>query len=166
MLLNYAKFEGNGGVTCGYKTKPNYLMSAQTKEEEKYQKYFPSDIKDPVKQLTIQVISGQHIRYEDFKFTEVLDPCVEIKVVGHPVDEKNNSSKKNKIISDNGFHPYWGDSKDTIFDLKIASPEHAQIVFKVFDDDVVKQKRITWYAINFEDIVEGYRAVPLLNASF
>lgn len=70
------------------------------------------------------------------------------------------------MIKDNGFHPYWGDQNDSKFTFNIASPEHAQVVFKVYDSDVIGKKKISWYAIDFEDISEGYRVVPLLTAAF
>mmetsp|Transcript_11602 Transcript_11602/g.10116 ORF Transcript_11602/g.10116 Transcript_11602/m.10116 type:complete len:133 (+) Transcript_11602:797-1195(+) len=50
MLLNYAKFCGNGGITCGYLVKPPELRS------ENYNNKFkrsPKDIKNPVKKVTI-----------------------------------------------------------------------------------------------------------------
>ena len=53
MLLNYAKFAGNGGVTSGYKLKPKFMWG------EVKAPVYPRDILKHKLQVDVEIISGQ-----------------------------------------------------------------------------------------------------------
>ena len=93
-----------------------------------------------------------------------MDPWVEVKVKGLEIDEKTNGKRETSVIDDNGFHPVW--TQKNKFQFQLACPELAQLVFKIYDKDVIGSKKIGWYAIDVDDLVAGYRAVPILNSAF
>ena len=57
-----------------------------------------------------------------------MDPFVEFKVIGIPIEEQKNKKFRTKVIDDNGFNPRWetklGQGANTaVFD--IYCPEHS-----------------------------------------
>eukprot|EP01017_Pseudomicrothorax_dubius_P050629 TRINITY_DN9620_c0_g1_i2.p1 TRINITY_DN9620_c0_g1~~TRINITY_DN9620_c0_g1_i2.p1 ORF type:complete len:346 (-),score=86.03 TRINITY_DN9620_c0_g1_i2:19-999(-) len=153
MLLNKAKFEENGGVTCGYVLKPEFMLSSGNSPA------YPSDFNRVLKTLKIKVISGQQLRFESrgAEKKDIVDPYVKVSIRGLKQDEK---TKETKLIEDNGFNPIWNDS----FEFQIHGPDFAILKFEVFDKDRFGSTRIGWYAVPFNVIRDGYRIVQLLNS--
>lgn len=56
MLINSSKFLENGGLSCGYLLKPEWMLhdSADPK--------LPSDFKTVQKHLNLHIISGQNLK--------------------------------------------------------------------------------------------------------
>ena len=164
LLLNYAKFSSNGGV--GYVLKPKYLCHNKETEETK-EAVLPRDFKKPLKKLKIQIISGQQIRPDNFKSKEIIDPYVEVRLKGLDVDENANIAYRTQTIKDNGFHPVWmTKEKANICEFNIAAPDFAMVTFTVYDEDMVGRDKIGWYAIEFKNIQQGYRVIPVLGMNF
>ena len=163
MLINYAKFASNGRT--GYVLKPSYLRHESI--GEKNQPIYPQEMTKPLKQLTIRIISGQQIRPDNYKSKEIIDPYVEVKIRGLEVDETNNASYRTQTIKDNGFHPVWAVKENSnTFKFCICAPDFCFLVFNVYDEDLVSRERVGWYAIEFNNILQGYRVIPILNNHF
>lgn len=161
MLLNYAKFIANGNT--GYVLKPRYLRHNTLQEQDL--SCYPRHMKRPIKKLTVRVISGQQIRPDNYKSSEIIDPYVEVRIHGLELDEQNNSNHRTQTIKDNGFHPYWGAKENAnIFEFNLCAPDFCTLVFQIFDEDMVGRDKIGWYPIEFNNIQQGYRVVPVLNA--
>jgi phosphatidylinositol phospholipase C delta len=165
MLLNYAKFNVNGGTNSGYVLKPKFLRSDALKNPG-IAKY-PKDFTQPCKKLTVKVICGQQLRPSNFNAKEVIDPQVEVKIKGLEIDETHNAIQTTPVVKDNGFHPVWANSNKEssyTFEFKLCAPEFAYVVFNVWDQDSMGKDRVGWYAIEFEHLLQGYRVVPILNS--
>ena len=163
MLLNYAKFTSNGGLQCGYVLKPDYMQHESYLD--KNLALYPYQFKKAVKKISIQVISAQQIRPDDLVVNEIIDPYIEVKIRGLEIDEQNNTIYRTTTIKDNGFHPVWGGIKDpNRFEFYIHAPDFCMLVFTAYHDDVIKRERMGWYAIEINNLQQGYRVVPLLNS--
>ena len=161
MLLNYAKFQRNGGNKCGYVLKPSYML--HDSEKSTYAEKL-HQIRRPVKQVTIQVISAQALKPIDSDSKKNVNPFVEVKMRGLEFDEKQNPSFKTHTVHDSAFHPVWsGNEKSNTFSFTVAVPEFATFVFAVYGEDRVKKQKLGRYAIDLENIRQGYRVVPLMN---
>ncbi|XP_035204970.1 1-phosphatidylinositol 4,5-bisphosphate phosphodiesterase eta-2-like, partial [Stegodyphus dumicola] len=94
VYLNEAKFAQNG--RCGYLLKPEYLTSDKIS-------YDPNKPPYPKRQInvTIKVVSAQYLpKPPCASESDVVDPYVSIKVVGHPADQ---TKKKTSFINNNGY---------------------------------------------------------------
>ena len=162
-LINYAKFNANGGVCSGYVLKPKYMRHDSLTCPEFVN--YPANFKEPLKKLTIQVISGQQIRPDDLVVREIIDPYIEIKIKGLEIDEQVNSVCRTHTIKDNGFHPVWARDKDACkFEFQIHAPDFCTLIMTAYHEDVMSKDRLGWYAVEFKNIQTGYRVVPLMNS--
>jgi len=161
MLLNYAKFKPNGGKKCGYVLRPKYMLHDYKGPEQNTQN---DPQKKPVKRVTIEIISGQALRgaSEEPDSKKTVNPYVEVKVRGLPVDEKNNKPQKTQTVQNNAFHPVWASRTGAgEFTFDIANPDFTFFVFTVMNDSLGGGKMIGWYAIELNNMVSGYRNIPL-----
>lgn len=162
-LLNYAKFAKNGG--CGYVLKPECMLSDTLKDPSRAN--YPHLMTTPKLKLTVKIISGQLLKNEKISNRDIPDPFVEVKIRGLDIDEAQNTVLKTPVINNNGFNPNWaafGNKSTQSF--QINAPDFATLVFKVFDKDALSVERMSWYAIELNDIQTGYRVVPMLNSKF
>lgn len=117
MLLNKLMFEENGGISCGYVLKPNFLMMDLSKPEnlelykEKYQ--------EVNKILQIEVISAQILESHTENENEQAFPLVELSVHGQSSDAQMNRGMTTKIYPNNQFHPIFVDSKINNFAVNL-----------------------------------------------
>lgn len=164
MLLNYAKFAANGGI--GYVLKPDYLTSAVVPHPSRA--IYPHDMTTPKMKIKIRVISGQQFHFEDAVVgRDIIDPFVEIKLRGIDLDEESNPVYKTHVIKDNGFNPIWStDGKVCEKEFTVIGPEHACLVFRVFDANLTNNTKLAWYAIEVPHLLQGYRVLPMLNSKF
>lgn len=161
MLLNYAKFQRNGGNKCGYVLKPSFMLHDVPVSDyaDKLQK-----LKTPVKTVTIQVISAQALRAYDPTIKKQINPFVEVKLRGLDFDEKHNIVQKTQTINNNAFHPIWAINENSNkFTFKVAVPEFVTFAFSVYCEDSFKKHRLGWYAVEMKNMRPGYRVVPLLD---
>ncbi|XP_072210483.1 1-phosphatidylinositol 4,5-bisphosphate phosphodiesterase eta-2 isoform X3 [Excalfactoria chinensis] len=151
LQLNRAKFSANGN--CGYVLKPNCMC----------QGIFNPNSEDPLpgqlkKQLVLRIISGQQLpKPRDSMLGdrgEIIDPFVEVEVIGLPVD---CFKEQTRVVDDNGFNPMWEET--LVFMLHM--PEIALIRFLVWDHDPIGRDFIGQRTIAFSSMMPGYRHVYL-----
>ncbi|XP_062396521.1 1-phosphatidylinositol 4,5-bisphosphate phosphodiesterase eta-2a isoform X2 [Sardina pilchardus] len=151
LQLNRAKFYSNGN--CGYILKPDSMCQGA----------FNPMLEDPLpgcmrKQLVLKIISGQQLpKPKDSMLGdrgEIIDPFVEVEVIGLPVD---CCKEQTRVVDDNGFNPMWEET--LVFTLTM--PELALIRFLVWDHDPIGQDFIGQRTIAFNSMMTGYRHVYL-----
>ncbi|NXH73684.1 PLCH2 phosphodiesterase, partial [Hydrobates tethys] len=151
LQLNRAKFSANGN--CGYVLKPNCMC----------QGVFNPNSEDPLpgqlkKQLVLRIISGQQLpKPRDSMLGdrgEIIDPFVEVEVIGLPVD---CFKEQTRVVDDNGFNPMW---EETLV-FTVHMPEIALIRFLVWDHDPIGRDFIGQRTIAFSSMLPGYRHVYL-----
>ncbi|KAM6045654.1 1-phosphatidylinositol 4,5-bisphosphate phosphodiesterase eta-2 isoform 6-T6 [Theristicus caerulescens] len=151
LQLNRAKFSANGN--CGYVLKPNCMC----------QGVFNPNSEDPLpgqlkKQLVLRIISGQQLpKPRDSMLGdrgEIIDPFVEVEVIGLPVD---CFKEQTRVVDDNGFNPMW---EETLV-FTVHMPEIALIRFLVWDHDPIGRDFIGQRTIAFTSMMPGYRHVYL-----
>ncbi|XP_048206054.1 1-phosphatidylinositol 4,5-bisphosphate phosphodiesterase eta-2 [Perognathus longimembris pacificus] len=151
LQLNRAKFSANG--SCGYVLKPSCMC----------QGVFNPNAEDPLpgqlkKQLALRVISGQQLpKPRDSMLGdrgEIIDPFVEVEVIGLPVD---CSKEQTRVVDDNGFNPMW---EETLV-FTVHMPEIALIRFLVWDHDPIGRDFIGQRTLAFSSMLPGYRHVYL-----
>ncbi|KFZ57409.1 1-phosphatidylinositol 4,5-bisphosphate phosphodiesterase eta-2, partial [Podiceps cristatus] len=151
LQLNRAKFSANGN--CGYVLKPNCMC----------QGVFNPNSEDPLpgqlkKQLILRIISGQQLpKPRDSMLGdrgEIIDPFVEVEVIGLPVD---CFKEQTRVVDDNGFNPMW---EETLV-FTVHMPEIALVRFLVWDHDPIGRDFIGQRTIAFTSMMPGYRHVYL-----
>ncbi|KND00834.1 phosphatidylinositol phospholipase C [Spizellomyces punctatus DAOM BR117] len=144
MQLNHAMFNLNG--RCGYVLKPSFLRRGQ-----------PAVSPVPV-MLNVKIISGQQLpKPKDSTGSTVIDPYVEVEIVGSEVD---TARFRTRAINNNGFNPMWKEE----FRFIITDRELAFLRFSIFDMDVkLTNDFIGSYTIPVQSLKQGYRHVPLYN---
>ncbi|XP_022109274.1 uncharacterized protein LOC110989296 isoform X2 [Acanthaster planci] len=151
--LSRAKFSVNGN--CGYVLKHPLLCDEN--------KPFDPNSGDPVphlprKQLTLHIISGQQLPKPPQSLLgergEIIDPYVEVEVVGLAVD---CAKSQTKTIQDNGFNPFW----DCTMTFTIHLPEMALIRFAVWDEDPIGRDFIGQTTLPIVSLMPGYRHIHL-----
>ncbi|XP_041507921.1 1-phosphatidylinositol 4,5-bisphosphate phosphodiesterase eta-2-like isoform X4 [Microtus oregoni] len=151
LQLNRAKFSANGG--CGYVLKPRCMR----------QGVFNPNSEDPLpgqlkKQLALRIISGQQLpKPRDSVLGdrgEIIDPFVEVEVIGLPVD---CSKEQTRVVDDNGFNPMW---EETLV-FTVHMPEIALVRFLVWDHDPIGRDFIGQRTLAFSSMMPGYRHVYL-----
>ncbi|XP_010626077.1 1-phosphatidylinositol 4,5-bisphosphate phosphodiesterase eta-2 [Fukomys damarensis] len=151
LQLNRAKFSANGN--CGYVLKPPCMC----------QGVFNPNSEDPLpgrpkKQLALRVISGQQLpKPRDSMLGdrgEIIDPFVEVEVIGLPVD---CSKEQTRVVDDNGFNPMW---EETLV-FMMHMPEIALVRFLVWDHDPIGRDFIGQRTLAFSSMMPGYRHVYL-----
>ncbi|XP_010223785.1 PREDICTED: 1-phosphatidylinositol 4,5-bisphosphate phosphodiesterase eta-2 [Tinamus guttatus] len=151
LQLNRAKFSANGN--CGYVLKPNCMCEG----------VFNPNSEDPLpgqlkKQLVLRIISGQQLpKPRDSMLGdrgEIIDPFVEVEVIGLPVD---CVKEQTRVVDDNGFNPMW---EETLV-FTVHMPEIALIRFLVWDHDPIGRDFIGQRTLAFSSMMPGYRHVYL-----
>ncbi|XP_062049327.1 1-phosphatidylinositol 4,5-bisphosphate phosphodiesterase eta-2 [Lepus europaeus] len=151
LQLNRAKFSANGN--CGYVLKPPCMC----------QGVFNPNSEDPLpgrlkKQLVLRIISGQQLpKPRDSMLGdrgEIIDPFVEVEVIGLPVD---CSKEQTRVVDDNGFNPLW---EETLV-FTVHMPEIALVRFLVWDHDPIGRDFIGQRTLAFSSLMPGYRHVYL-----
>ncbi|XP_074537026.1 1-phosphatidylinositol 4,5-bisphosphate phosphodiesterase eta-2a [Halichoeres trimaculatus] len=151
LQLNRAKFYSNGN--CGYILKPSCMCEGA----------FNPNLEDPLpgqmkKQLVLKIISGQQLpKPKDSMLGdrgEIIDPFVEVEVIGLPVD---CCKEQTRVVDDNGFNPMW---EETLV-FTVHMPELALVRFLVWDHDPIGQDFIGQRTIAFNSMMPGYRHVYL-----
>ncbi|XP_063091407.1 1-phosphatidylinositol 4,5-bisphosphate phosphodiesterase eta-2 [Cavia porcellus] len=151
LQLNRAKFSANGN--CGYVLKPPCMC----------QGVFNPNSEDPLpgqlrKQLALRIISGQQLpKPRDSMLGdrgEIIDPFVEVEVIGLPVD---CSKEQTRVVDDNGFNPMW---EETLV-FTVHMPELALVRFLVWDHDPIGRDFIGQRTLAFSSMMPGYRHVYL-----
>uniref|UniRef100_S4RGR0 Phosphoinositide phospholipase C n=1 Tax=Petromyzon marinus TaxID=7757 RepID=S4RGR0_PETMA len=164
MQLNRAKFAANGN--CGYVLKPAEMCTGERYSFQTSCHFNPlSD--DPYRgrartYLRVRVISGQRLPKPAVSRLpsrdEIIDPYVEVEVVGLPVD---SAVRRTRVVDDNGFQPLWDETLVFI----IHMPELAMVRFVVWDDDPIGRNFIGQKTIALSSILPGYRHVRLESLS-
>ncbi|XP_019514133.1 PREDICTED: 1-phosphatidylinositol 4,5-bisphosphate phosphodiesterase eta-2 isoform X2 [Hipposideros armiger] len=151
LQLNRAKFSANGN--CGYVLKPPCMCHA----------IFNPNSEDPLpaqlkKQLVLRIISGQQLpKPRDSMLGdrgEIIDPFVEVEVIGLPVD---CCKEQTRVVDDNGFNPMW---EETLV-FTVHMPEIALVRFLVWDHDPIGRDFIGQRTLAFSSMMPGYRHVYL-----
>nr|XP_012631258.1 1-phosphatidylinositol 4,5-bisphosphate phosphodiesterase eta-2 isoform X4 [Microcebus murinus] len=151
LQLNRAKFSANG--SCGYVLKPQCMC----------QGVFNPNSEDPLpgqlkKQLALRIISGQQLpKPRDSMLGdrgEIIDPFVEVEVIGLPVD---CNKEQTRVVDDNGFNPMW---EETLV-FTVHMPEIALVRFLVWDHDPIGRDFIGQRTLAFSSMMPGYRHVYL-----
>ncbi|XP_023113743.1 1-phosphatidylinositol 4,5-bisphosphate phosphodiesterase eta-2 isoform X1 [Felis catus] len=151
LQLNRAKFSLNGN--CGYVLKPQCMC----------QGVFNPNSEDPLpgqlkKQLVLRIISGQQLpKPRDSMLGdrgEIIDPFVEVEVIGLPVD---CNKEQTRVVDDNGFNPMW---EETLV-FTVHMPEIALVRFLVWDHDPIGRDFIGQRTLAFSSMMPGYRHVHL-----
>ncbi|XP_023810622.1 1-phosphatidylinositol 4,5-bisphosphate phosphodiesterase eta-2-like isoform X3 [Oryzias latipes] len=137
--LYRAKFLSNGN--CGYILKPKRMCKGQKKT-----------------QLVLKIISGQQLpKPKDSMFGdrgEIIDPFVEVEIIGLPVD---CSKQQTKVVDDNGFNPLWEET--LVFNIQM--PQIALVRFQVWDHDPIGRDFIGQRTVALTSMMPGYRHVYL-----
>lgn len=85
---------------------------------------------------------------------QIIDPFVEVEVIGLPVD---CFKEQTRVVDDNGFNPMW---EETLV-FTVHMPEIALIRFLVWDHDPIGRDFIGQRTIAFSSMMPGYRHVYL-----
>ncbi|XP_058428750.1 1-phosphatidylinositol 4,5-bisphosphate phosphodiesterase eta-2 isoform X3 [Marmota monax] len=145
LQLNRAKFSANG--SCGYVLKPQCMCHG----------VFNPNSEDPLpgqlkKQLALRIISGQQLpKPRDSMLGdrgEIIDPFVEVEVIGLPVD---CSKEQTRVVDDNGFNPMW---EETLV-FTVHMPEIALVRFLVWDHDPIGRDFIGQRTLAFSSMLPG-----------
>nr|XP_033777849.1 1-phosphatidylinositol 4,5-bisphosphate phosphodiesterase eta-2 isoform X2 [Geotrypetes seraphini] len=151
LQLNRAKFNANGN--CGYVLKPTSMCQGA----------FNPNSEDPLpgqlkKQMVLRIISGQQLpKPRDSMLGdrgEIIDPFVEVEVIGLPVD---CFKEQTRVVDDNGFNPMWEET----FLFTVHMPEITLIRFLVWDHDPIGRDFIGQRTIAVSSMMPGYRHVYL-----
>lgn len=153
MQIYKGKFKSNGN--CGYVLKPDIMCEA----EPKFDPMTRTDIKGVRRKICkIKVISGQQLPKPKDSILgdrgEIIDPYVEIEVIGIPAD---NCKRRTKTVIDNGFNPVW---EETIT-FVLTFPELSNFRFVVWDEDPIGRDFIGQVSYPFSSLMPGYRHVHL-----
>ncbi|KAG0352037.1 hypothetical protein BC939DRAFT_505190 [Gamsiella multidivaricata] len=157
MQMNSAMFTMNGH--CGYVLKPPplRLKPGEVCNHDKA----PSFIKSHPVDITLEVISAQQLpRPNEEKSGDVSDPVCEIELL---VPGESAVKYKTRHVSDNGFNPVWQET----FKFRVDYEHHELVFFRfvVQDEDIKFSDLIASYCISLDCLQEGYRHVPLHDAS-
>ncbi|KAK3912705.1 1-phosphatidylinositol 4,5-bisphosphate phosphodiesterase delta-3-A [Frankliniella fusca] len=160
VFINEAKFADNGG--CGYILKPDFLRLPACAKLS----YSPvansanqlHDLRDRRRLLEIRVLSGQNLpKPEGEGLSDILDPYVEVHIIGHPMD---TTQRQTHVIKDNGFNPRWFCTLEFIVNL----PELAFVYFIVRNDAPKRLDPVVGaYALPISSLAPGFRHVPLVD---
>ncbi|RXM29436.1 1-phosphatidylinositol 4,5-bisphosphate phosphodiesterase eta-1 [Acipenser ruthenus] len=151
MQLNRAKFLVNGST--GYVLKPQPMCKGAFNpfSEDPLPAY-------PKKQLVLKIISGQQLPKPPDSMLgdrgEIIDPFVEIEIIGLPVDCCKDQTR---VVDDNGFNPVW---EETIT-FTLHMPELALVRFLVWDHDPIGRDFVGQRTVAFNSLMPGYRHVYL-----
>uniref|UniRef100_A0A8C7ZE15 Phosphoinositide phospholipase C n=1 Tax=Oryzias sinensis TaxID=183150 RepID=A0A8C7ZE15_9TELE len=149
--LYRAKFLSNGN--CGYILKPKRMCKAAF--NPMLEDFFPGQKKT---QLVLKIISGQQLpKPKDSMFGdrgEIIDPFVEVEIIGLPVD---CSKQQTKVVDDNGFNPLWEET--LVFNIQM--PQIALVRFQVWDHDPIGRDFIGQRTVALTSMMPGYRHVYL-----
>nr|XP_006123543.1 1-phosphatidylinositol 4,5-bisphosphate phosphodiesterase eta-1 isoform X1 [Pelodiscus sinensis]XP_014429301.1 1-phosphatidylinositol 4,5-bisphosphate phosphodiesterase eta-1 isoform X1 [Pelodiscus sinensis]XP_025040650.1 1-phosphatidylinositol 4,5-bisphosphate phosphodiesterase eta-1 isoform X1 [Pelodiscus sinensis]XP_025040651.1 1-phosphatidylinositol 4,5-bisphosphate phosphodiesterase eta-1 isoform X1 [Pelodiscus sinensis] len=151
MQVNQAKFRMNGN--CGYVLKPQQMCKGT------FNPYCGDPLPaNPKKQLILKVISGQQLPKPPDSVLgdrgEIIDPFVEVEVIGLPVDCCKDQTR---VVDDNGFNPVWEET----LTFTIHMPEIALVRFLVWDHDPIGRDFVGQRTVAFSSLVPGYRHVYL-----
>ncbi|XP_043245579.1 1-phosphatidylinositol 4,5-bisphosphate phosphodiesterase eta-2-like isoform X24 [Amphibalanus amphitrite] len=145
---NQGMFRRNGG--CGYVLKPAMLRSVD--------RFDPTaDPGDMFRQtLKLRIISGAYIpKPAGSSLDDIIDPYVNVYVTGHPADE---NKLKTAVVKNNGFNPVW----DELLTIPVRMPDFCLLDLVVRDHSTTGSNYILGhYCIHFDDLMPGYRYVPL-----
>uniref|UniRef100_H2LG24 Phosphoinositide phospholipase C n=1 Tax=Oryzias latipes TaxID=8090 RepID=H2LG24_ORYLA len=149
--LYRAKFLSNGN--CGYILKPKRMCKAAF--NPMLEDCLPGQKKT---QLVLKIISGQQLpKPKDSMFGdrgEIIDPFVEVEIIGLPVD---CSKQQTKVVDDNGFNPLWEET--LVFNIQM--PQIALVRFQVWDHDPIGRDFIGQRTVALTSMMPGYRHVYL-----
>ncbi|KAJ4927295.1 hypothetical protein JOQ06_015029 [Pogonophryne albipinna] len=149
--LNRAKFSSNGN--CGYILRPKVMCKGA------FNPMLESPLQGTRKiQLVLKIISGQQIpKPKDSMFGdrgEIIDPYVEVEIVGINVD---CSKQQTKVVDDNGFNPMWEET--LVYNVKM--PQIALVRFHVWDHNPLGREFIGQRTVALRSLMPGYRHVYL-----
>ncbi|XP_037793332.1 1-phosphatidylinositol 4,5-bisphosphate phosphodiesterase delta-4-like [Penaeus monodon] len=144
-FYNDALFKSN--ANCGYVLKPDILL--------KKEPYSPSELSDRyTKVIRVTVLSGQHLP-NSAKKGDIVDPYVQVKVRGHPLDKQK---QRTKVVKNNGFNPVWNET----LELRIKVPYVSLIYFSLRDESsLARDPVLALCCIPFNSLTTGYRFVHL-----
>lgn len=153
MQIYRGKFKSNGN--CGFVLKPDVMCEADPKFDPMTRK----EVRGVNRKLCkIKVISGQQLPKPKDSILgdrgEIIDPYVEIEVIGIPAD---NCKRRTKAIMDNGFNPVW----DETITFILTFPDLANFRFVVWDEDPIGRDFIGQVTLPFTSLMPGFRHVHL-----
>jgi len=145
-IFNRAKFLQNGN--CGYVLKPDFMTGNDYQEP---------NLEDKAVQLTIHLISGQHLpNASEREANQIIEPFVKLSMYGHPTDQKIWESS---VVHKNGLNPVW----DEKVQFTVGLEELAILEFKVMNKVVVGKVDIE----NLDDTLGSYAiAVPMMKEGY
>ncbi|XP_047486033.1 1-phosphatidylinositol 4,5-bisphosphate phosphodiesterase eta-2-like isoform X2 [Penaeus chinensis] len=146
-FYNDALFKSN--ANCGYVLKPDILL--------KKEPYSPSELSDRyTKVIRVTILSGQHLP-NSAKKGDIVDPYVQVKVRGHPLDKQK---QRTKLVKNNGFNPVWNET----LELRIKVPQVSLIYFSLRDESsLARDPVLALCCIPFNSLTTGYRFVHLID---
>lgn len=152
MQLNRGLFEDNGG--CGYVLKPDFMREFTSETRISPAGLGPSN--NWHRTVTFKILSGFCLPKKEGDGTKsILDPFVQISMVGVPQDKK---TVKTKVINNNGFHPIWNEE----FQFSVSCPQLALLHLEVYDYETTQSDVvIAQFCLPVRCIQEGYRTVQL-----
>eukprot|EP01062_Namystynia_karyoxenos_P012630 TRINITY_DN14558_c0_g1_i1.p1 TRINITY_DN14558_c0_g1~~TRINITY_DN14558_c0_g1_i1.p1 ORF type:complete len:1158 (+),score=310.38 TRINITY_DN14558_c0_g1_i1:92-3475(+) len=153
--VNSLIFKRNGG--CGYLLKPQPLRS-------------PGKVPWTAAELSVTVISAGNLPKPGHGVDElnvrakgeIIDPYVEVLLMGHPDDDNHPKATKTSHVDDNGFNPVWNQT----FTFSVKAVECAVLTMRVMDHDFGSgDDFIAEGSCCLVDLKQGLRSVPLEDAN-
>ncbi|XP_030842228.1 1-phosphatidylinositol 4,5-bisphosphate phosphodiesterase epsilon-1 [Strongylocentrotus purpuratus] len=142
----FAMFERTGN--CGYVLKPTILWDRNHPAFNRFNAYNKSFDGMPIKELTIQIVSGQ--------FLSLTNPLgsvfVEVEVMGIPAD---CAKWKTKIASRNSINPIWEET----FTFQVSFEDLAFVRFTVIDSN--SSSTLAQRSVPLVHLRQGYRHLRL-----
>jgi hypothetical protein len=161
VFANQGFFSQSGG--CGYVLKPSWMLAPPPiKTYDVVKKGVLPPGVAPVR-LRVTVLSGHYLpKPREYRSEgDVIDPFVEIHVVGVPGDVALHTTS---VIDNNGFNPRWAkaERKATV-DLTISRPDVAVLLFVVRDKNVSSSPIVAQAGAPVKCLNSGFRSVALFD---
>lgn len=151
LRFNKAFFRDNGN--SGYMLKPAYLRNRSMTEL-----YAPTQRT----RLSIEIISAFCLPkpHKSSSKGEIVDPFVKAFLEGPDLD-RDATTRRTKVIDDNGFHPVWRGTGKNEFHWDVAVWEMSSLVLQVHDEDVDADDFLAECIIPLRLLKRGIRVFPL-----
>ena len=162
ILVNFAKFQENGGPNSGY-----LLKSCNTTaiSPSKIIEMTPKTIEKPSKlHISITVLSASQLKSPGIR--KQVSPFIEVGLKGLEVDEQMNRIYRTKTIEKNGFNPIFDDM--VLCEFVIIGQDLAVIYMQVWDENeelAIENRFLGWFGVPVSCIRSGLRVAPLRDAS-
>lgn len=170
VLVNFSKFQENGGYNSGYLLKPAVFLHDSKNENDQTMNISNGDnhkkleeeasvLLKPKVCIHMTILSASQLKCPSIK--KVVSPFIEIGIKGLDIDEQSNKIFRTNTVENNGFNPIFDDK--ICCEFFIRKPEFAVIYVQVWDEgeEMSESHFLGWYGVPATCIRSGFRIIPL-----